>query len=271
MPTIPRYVGWPIAGAVAYGLASYMASRAAYFPMAYPAGEWQTQSAVGAQDAAFTAEDGTRLHAWWAPAGKAPLATLFLHGNAGNVTHRGMAIQHIVAAGSSVLMLDYRGYGKSAGRPTESGVYADARAAYRYVAGLGYRPEQIVIHGESLGTAVAVNLAAESQCAGLILEAPFSAGKDMAATVLPFAGPLLFRAFDSVSKIGRVKAPVLVIHGDQDEIIPIALGRKLFAAAPEPKQFWEVKGSGHNDLAFARGYRERLAEFYRALSRSTSM
>jgi fermentation-respiration switch protein FrsA (DUF1100 family) len=187
-----------------------------------------------------------------------------LHGNAGNLTHRFLPIREITAAGSSVLMLDYRGYGKSGGSPSEHGLYADAQTAYLYLLNHGYSAQHIVLQGESLGTAVAVDLASRKACAGVVLEAAFTSGSDVANTVLPFVGPLVFRGFDSKSKIAKIRAPLLFFHGDNDEIIPLKLGRSLFEAAPEPKSFIEIPGAGHNDLVETAGstYRERLHEFY---------
>jgi fermentation-respiration switch protein FrsA (DUF1100 family) len=164
-------------------------------------------------------------------------------------------------------MLDYRGYGKSNGRPTERGIYIDAETAYDHLVKSGYLPNQIILHGESLGTAVAVDLASRRQCAAVVLEAPFTSGKDVARTVLPVIGPLLMWSFNSREKIGRIHAPMLFIHGNRDEIIPLQLGQALFAAAPEPKSFWIVPDAGHNNIVEAAGasYRERLRTFYESL------
>jgi fermentation-respiration switch protein FrsA (DUF1100 family) len=261
---IPWYIGWPIAVAFGVGILFMVARRAPYYPIKYPSGLWQLQGAVGAEDAWFLTSDGVRLHAWWVLAPQASLVTLYLHGNAGNVTHRFLQIREITAAGSSVLMLDYRGYGKSGGSPSEHGLYADADAAYLYLLDYGYSARQIVLQGESLGTAAAVDLASRKECAGVVLEAAFTSGRDVANTILPIIGPLLFRGFDTKSKIVNIRAPLLFFHGDHDEIIPLKLGRSLFEAAPDPKYFIEVPGARHNDLVERAGpsYRERLHEFY---------
>ena len=245
---IPWYISWPIVIAFVVGILFMAASRAPYYPLKYPSGFWGLQSELGAKDVWLLTSDGVRLHAWWVMAPQASLVTLYLHGNAGNVTHRFLQIREITAAGSSVLMLDYRGYGKSGGSPSEHGLYADADAAYLYLLDHGYSARHIVLQGESLGTAVAVDLASRKECAGVVLEAAFTSGRDVANTVLPVIGPLLFRGFDSKSKIAKIRAPLLFFHGDRDEIIPLKLGRSLFEAAPEPKWFIEVPGAGHNDL-----------------------
>ncbi len=127
----------------------------------------------------------------------AELVTLYLHGNAGSVTHRYARIREITAAGSSVLMIDYRGHGKSGGRPTENGLYADAKTGYQLLEQMGFRPEQIVLHGESIGCAVAIHVASQNLCGGMVLEAPFTSAADVAQTVLPVVGPMLVRSFNS--------------------------------------------------------------------------
>jgi len=146
-------------------------------------------------------------------------------------------------------------------------LYADADAAYEWLLNAGYRPEEIILHGESLGTTVAVDLVTRRKCAGVILEAPFTSAKDVAATVFPVVGPMLIWGFDSRRKIRNVSAPLLFIQGDRDEVIPIRLGQALFAGAPQLKSFWVVQGAGHNDLVEVAGaeYRKRLASFYHNL------
>jgi len=263
----PRYAVYPILAAAGYGLLYFMASRSVYFPSKYPEGLWDWQAQLRAVDVWLDTPDGVRIHGWLVNRPAARFVTLFLHGNAGNITDRYSHIREITAAGSSILMLDYRGYGKSNGRPTEKGIYTDAETAYDHLVKSGYRAEQIILHGESLGTAVTVDLASRRQCAGVVLEAPFTSGKDVARTVLPVIGPMLTWSFDSREKIGRIHAPMLFIHGNRDEIIPLRLGQALFAAAPEPKSFWIVPGAGHNNIVETAGesYRERLQSFYEGL------
>jgi fermentation-respiration switch protein FrsA (DUF1100 family) len=146
-------------------------------------------------------------------------------------------------------------------------LYRDAEAAYDFVAGQGFRPEQIIIHGESLGTAVATWLATKRPCAGVILEAPFTSAKAVAGRVLPVLGPALIWGFDNLSRMKEVRAPVLVIHGDRDEVIAYEFGQQLFAAASEPKSFWTIPGATHNDLHVAgrSEFASRLESFYKSL------
>ena len=227
------------------------ARHGVYFPSKYPEGYWEAQALLFAHDVWLNAHDGTRLHAWSVPGGDSALVTLHLHGNGGNITHRYPQFHEIAAAGSSILALDYRGYGRSAGTPTEKGLYQDAQAAYDYLLKAGYHPSQIVLHGESMGTAVAVDLAARRPCAAVVLEAPFTSAQDLARIVAPVIGPLIIRGFNSRAKIGRIHAPVFFIHGDRDQTIPLRLGQALFAAAPEPKSF----GCGYFGTTVQAGYR----------------
>ncbi len=222
------------------------------------------RDALGAEDVWLRARDGTKIHGWWAGSKGSRLATLFLHGNAGNIGHRAPAIREILEAGSDVLIIDYRGYGRSQGHPTERGLSMDADAAYDFVASKG---KPIVLHGESLGSAVAVELATRRPAAGLVLESPFTSLRAEANTVLPIIGPLVVWGFDSKSRIARVHVPLLLIHGDHDQTVPYRLGRELCDAAPGPKTLWTVPGGDHNDLRETAGpeYRERLRRFYASL------
>jgi fermentation-respiration switch protein FrsA (DUF1100 family) len=266
-PRVPTYVAVPLIGALVYLALVYIAHRSVFHPSKYPEGPWEAQPQLHASDVWLDTADGVRVHSWWMPLEGAPWVTLHLHGNAGNITHRFLVYREILAAGSAILALDYRGYGKSAGKPTESGVYRDADAAYDHLLKIGYRPNQILVHGESLGTAVAVHLVSRRPCAGLVLEAPFTSAADVAGTVVPRIGPLLIRSFDSQARIGRVHVPLLIIHGDRDGIIPVRLAQDLFAAANQPKSFWLVPGAGHNDIWQVAGasYPERLRSFYASL------
>ena len=247
-------------------------NRLVYYPSIYPDGNWQLQTRAGAQDTWVTTADGVRLNAWWFPSPGSPLATLFLHGNAGNVTDRIDHADAIKEAGSAVLVPDYRGYGKSSGRPGERGFYLDADAAYAALLRFGYDPSHIILQGESLGTAVAATLASRRACAGLILESPLASLSEMAGTMAPIIGPLLVHGFDTKTTIKRVHSPLLVIHGDADEIVPFRQGQAVFAEANSPKEFWHVPGAHHNDLLYAAGaeYVPRLRAFYNSLASARS-
>ena len=265
---MPKILGSLLILALVYVMLYAALNRTVYYPMKYPRGFWDLKQVIGAEDVWLRTSDGVRLHGWWINPPGARILTIFFHGNAGNLTHRANHIREITAAGSVFLIIDYRGYGRSGGWPREEGLYTDADAAYRYALERGWQPQQIVAHGESLGTAVAVDLAARQRCGGVVLEAPFTSARDVAARVLPLVGPLLTSGYDSRRKIPGIRAPLLIIHGNRDEVIDFGLGRKLFEAAREPKAFWTVSGAGHNDLLEAAGpaYTERLRGFYESLS-----
>jgi fermentation-respiration switch protein FrsA (DUF1100 family) len=194
-------------------------------------------------------EDGVRIHAFFL-ADAADRALLYLHGNAGNASHRLPLADVLRRLGTHVLLLDYRGYGKSSGRPDEAGLYADARAALAHLVEARGIPEtRIVVFGSSLGGPVAVELARGRPLAGVILESTFSSLSD--AGVVHFgrlAASVTRGRFDAAAAIPDVRAPLLFLHGDRDDIVPRDLGLRLFAAAPEPKRFETFAGAGHNDL-----------------------
>jgi fermentation-respiration switch protein FrsA (DUF1100 family) len=234
-----------------------------FFPAKYPAGEWDPPG-LDFEDAWFQAPDGTRLHGWYARRDDARAVVLFCHGNAGNVSHRAEQIQRLRRwAGVSVLCFDYRGYGRSeGGRPGEAEVLADARAARAWLAEReGIDEREIVLLGRSLGGAVAVDLAAEDGARALVLESTFSSVPDLAAHYYPWLPVrwIMRTRLDSASKIAGYEGPLLQSHSEQDTIIPYRLGRRLFDAANEPKQFLTLPGD-HNDLP-EREYYETLAEF----------
>jgi len=222
------------------------------------------QVGLSGEDVFLETEDGVRIHAFWLPAPGSDRAVLFLHGNAGNASHRLPNAAYFVAMGASVLLLDYRGYGLSDGAPSEPGVYADARAGLAHLVEVrGVPLDRIVVFGRSVGGAVAVDLVQNQAIAGLILESSFPSISAMAASILPPVAPFVRDRFDSQSKIRGLRAPLLYFHGDLDEIVPIELGRQLFHAAPEPKAFEVIRGAGHNDTVEVGGreYFERIRGF----------
>jgi hypothetical protein len=215
-------------------------------------------------------EDGVRLHAWWAPAGASDAPVLvWSHGNGGNIANRVEVVLALQERGVSVLAYDYRGYGKSAGRPTEAGVLRDARAAYDSERARGTPPGRIVAFGESLGSAVTVDLAIARPCAGVVVVAPFTTLGEVARRHYGPLGGLADGRFDALGKVSRLGVPILVAHGDRDEIVPFDLGERLFAAAPEPKQFVRVRGAHHNDVFDAPALLDAIAAFAREVTLSS--
>lgn len=241
--------------------------RFIFFPSPYPDGYYEeARSLPFLEDCWFTTEDGVKLHGWFARKDSA-LATLVLsHGNAGNLSHRLPIIKTLRDMGFNVFMYDYRGYGRSEGSPDEEGVYRDGRAAFDYVVKRkDVDSTKVILFGTSLGGAVAVDVALDRPAAGMILESTFSSAKDVARVAYPFlpAQFLLRSKFDSAEKIRSIHFPLLFLHGDQDSVIPISLGRKLYEAANEPKTFHVVPGADHNDIFWVggRAYLEQIRNF----------
>ncbi len=217
------------------------------------------------EDAWIETADGVRLHGWFVPHARARQAVLFFHGNAGNISHRRETLEILHRLGLDVLVFDYRGYGRSQGRPGEQGLYRDARAAWRWLQERrGYGEKEILLLGRSLGGVVATRLAAEVQPRALILESTFTSARDMAGRILPALSRLvvLRYRFDAEAWIGKVRCPVMILHSPDDEIVPFEMGERLYRAARPPKRFVRLRG-GHND-AFLRSrpaYRRALADF----------
>ncbi|MEK6565689.1 MAG: alpha/beta hydrolase, partial [Bacteroidota bacterium] len=238
-----------------------------FFPTAYPGGMYEDARFIrGLKDSMIVAEDGVRIHTWFAPADSAVATLVMSHGNAGNISHRIEIIRRLQNTGFHVLMFDYRGYGKSEGSPSEEGIYRDGRAAFDHAAMIpGVDPKKIFLWGTSLGGAVAVDVATQRPAAGLILESSFSSARDVARVAYPFLPiHLVLRTqLDSFEKIQRIRTPLLMMHGDRDSIIPIELGKKLFDVANEPKEFFVIAGADHNDtfIVGGRAYLEKPRDF----------
>jgi uncharacterized protein len=202
------------------------------------------------RDVVLETDDGIRLGAWYFPARTPGPAVLVCNGNGGNRWLRTELAAALSRAGVSALLFDYRGYGGNPGRPTEDGLAADARAAQAWLAAQpDVDPNRIAYFGESLGAAVAVGLAVQRPPAALLLRSPFTSLADVAAVHYPWlpARRLLLDRYPSIERIASVSAPVLVIAGDRDDIVPASLSRRLFDAAVDPKRWLLVPGAGHND------------------------
>jgi fermentation-respiration switch protein FrsA (DUF1100 family) len=235
-----------------------------FFPDGYLVG---TPSDYGLkyEDVFFEAADGVKLHGWWVPKAGAPVLVWF-HGNAGNISHRleNIKLLHDLV-GVQVFIFDYREYGRSQGRISREGTFLDANAAYGYVTETRKVPaEDIVLFGRSLGTALATDIAVKHPCGALILEAAFTNSSDMAKMLAPFLFDWRPKVpYDNLGKIGKIKVPVLIIHGDHDEIIPVEMGRRVFVAANSPKDLYIIPGAHHNDTYVVGGkdYFGRLKSF----------
>lgn len=259
-----------VAGAL-FSLRTLLLNSLLYFPSRVLE---QTPAEAGLRytDVAFETEDGERLHAWWIPTPKpsALAHVLHLHGNAGNISSRVDEAKLLAEAGLDVFLFDYRGYGRSTGSPDEEGTYRDARAARAaLLRQKGVDPARVLYLGESLGGAVGLALALESPPRGLVLRSTFTSVKDMARLHYPIVpGFMVVDAYPGLARIARLRAPVLVIHGDRDDIVPLSHGEALFAAAPGPKAMRVFPGLGHNDLVAlaGRAYAEAVASWAAGLA-----
>ena len=199
----------------------------------------------------LTTSDGLQLLAWYLPPPDDAPIVVYFHGNGGNIENRTPRLITFAKAGLGVLMPEYRGYGGNPGEPTETGLYADADAAIEFLQREGVSNSRIAVYGESLGTGVATHVASQQTFGALVLESPYTSMTELVAEKFRHVPSrvLLKDRYDSLSRIGRVHAPILILHGEQDLLVPIAMGRQLFDAAPEPKQFWSAAQADHNTLA----------------------
>ena len=203
------------------------------------------------RELAFSTDDDERLRGWWIDSRASPLGHLLLcHGNAGNVGDRVLHAALLTAVGFDVLLFDYRGYGRSSGRPNEEGTYRDARAALACLLEQpGVDPTRVLYLGESLGGAVALDLALDHPPAGLVLVSAFTGVRELGRLHYPFVPPALIPdAYPSLRRLSELRAPLLVLHGERDEIVPVSQGRALFDAAPASRRIHVFPGLGHNDL-----------------------
>lgn len=242
---------------IAFGLlllvgVRWLEQAVSFHPIRYDGGPgWKLPNR--ARDVWLTTADNVRIHGWLFETEKPPVATMiYFHGNGGNISNVGWVGERLSGRGFEVLLVDYRGYGRSEGYASdESGLYADGDAAYDYVTRVRETDaKRVVLYGQSLGTVVAADLAARRECGAVILESGFSSASELASAVFPWLpSPLHFLAknrFESARKLSGVGCPVLITHGDPDNTIPVDQGRLLFAAAKEPKKLLIFPGAGHN-------------------------
>ncbi len=251
----------------------YQAKRL-FSPARFPEGDWDAENlGLPVEDLWFEAEDGIDLHGWWMPHPEARATLLLCHGHSGSIAHRVEQFKELFDHRLSLFAFDYRGYGNSDGRPSEKGLYRDVRAAYDFLAEvIGEEPERIVLVGQSLGGAVAIDGALHRPVAGLVVQSSFIDVKALARSAHPNLPMHLIakNQFRSIEKVEHLPMPKLFIHGTEDEVIPIEHGRALFERAAAPKQFLAVPGANHNDVSEWGGetYFSRLAGFVDVCTRA---
>jgi fermentation-respiration switch protein FrsA (DUF1100 family) len=227
---------------------------------------WASLSGLPLEEVWLPVDEAVTVFGWFVDAGPRTPVLLWCHGNAGNISHRLENIRELFRGGLSIFIFDYRGYGRSTGSPSEPGMYQDALAGYDYIFHQRrIAANRIVLFGRSLGACVAGELAIRRSSAGVILEGAFpsiQAMSDQHYLGLP-ARWFVDVEFDLAPKIAKFQMPVLIIHGEHDSIVPVALGRQVFDAAPEPKQWYMVPGAGHNDVPFVGGmpYYRKIMSF----------
>jgi uncharacterized protein len=208
-------------------------------------------AALGVREIELTTLDGLCLLSWYLPPRSGRPVIAYFHGNGGNIGFRAERLRRFAGHGFGVLLAEYRGYGGNPGAPSESGLFADGEAALAFLGCQRIGAERIALWGESLGSGIAVYLAARHDVAAVVLEAPFTSVAAAAQHHYPFApaGLMVRDRFDSLSRIAAVRAPLLVLHGERDRIVPVQMGRALLAAATAPNEGWFSPEAGHENLA----------------------
>ncbi|MCB1519382.1 MAG: alpha/beta hydrolase [Hyphomicrobiaceae bacterium] len=204
---------------------------------------------AGVDEIELTTGDGETVLAWWAKARPGEPTLLYFHGNGGSLANRADRLRKYAETGRGVFMMTYRGYGGSTGAPSERANVADAKRAYDWLVGAGVDPEDIVLYGESIGSGVAVQVAADRRVAGVVLDAPYTSILDVARLHYPYLPSRIFLRdrYDTMAHISRIGAPLLVVHGEADEVIPVEMGRAVHAAARPPKEIATFAGARHTD------------------------
>jgi fermentation-respiration switch protein FrsA (DUF1100 family) len=242
-------VGLAILYAAVVAVAFLAQRRLTYFPN--PARVAPAQLGLnGVTEEVLATPDGAKLIAWYAPAPPGRPTLLYFHGNGGGLSGRAVRFQRYQEAGFGVLMLSWRGYSGSTGRPSEAANYVDAHLAYDSLIARGVKPADIIVYGESLGSGVATHLATEVPVGAVVLDAPFTSVADVGAGEYPYLPVrwLMTERYDSASRIARISAPLLILHGERDTVVPVAMGRRLYELAREPKKIVVFPNGHHSDL-----------------------
>ena len=250
-------------------LSPRLAEHLLFFPTRGSPGAPPPLAGTRGEDVALTTSDGVGIHGWWYEVDEGAPVVLFFHGNAGDISGRTPIALGLIEEGFSVLLLEYRGYGGSDGSPTEEGLYEDGRAGYDFALSRAGSPDRVVIHGRSMGGAVAARIAAEKEVGALILESAFTSLVDVGKAVYPLIPSFLLTRlrglYATQDAVRKVEAPVLIVHGTEDEIVPVRMGLALLESASEPKEWYGIEGAGHNDTFYMGGeeYFQRIGTFVR--------
>ncbi len=267
-----RVLGYAVAVLLAYPFILLMVrryeSRLIFFPddPGRLTGDWHPKG-LPVEDVRLKTGDGVEIHAWWIPNPQADITFLAFHGNAGNVADRADVYRLLWNTPANVLAVEYRGYGRSEGAPSEAGLYQDAEGAYDYLVRVrGIEPRSLVSFGQSLGTAVATDIATKRDVGSLVLEAPFPSTSAMARRVFPYLpglGLVAKSRFDTKRKVSQLNVPVLIAQCTSDPVIPPTLGQEVYRAAREPKFLLQVPGVCHEEASLVAPdlYKSRLQEF----------
>ncbi len=251
MTTLGKIALAVVAGYALIAIAAYFGQRRlTYFPSTERVSP--TDAGLSSVDElTLDTSDGEKVLAWYAKAPAGQPTILYFHGNGGNLELRTERIRRLMARDLGIFIMSYRGYSGSTGYPSEAANLADAHLAYQKLVGLGVAPEDIIVYGESLGTGVATRLATELPVAGVILESPYTSLADVGASRYPYlpVRAVMKDRYEQLGCIGQIHAPLLIVHGMRDQVVPFAMGEKVFAAAPEPKEFIALARAGHNDHA----------------------
>lgn len=260
-----RMTAWLLTALAAYGLLVgllYLFQRSMMYLPDTNAPRLAIAGLPGMQEVWLDTQDGLRLLSWYRPPAPDQPLIAYFHGNGGNIHYRANRVREAFDPRWGILLLGYRGYGGNPGRPTEAGLVTDANAALEFLRAQSIPPDRIVLYGESLGSGVAVSIASQHRVAAVILEAPFTSASDVAQHHYFYvpARLLLKDKFDSLSRIGEVRAPVLVLHGALDSVVPMPFGQTLLAAAREPKEGKFYPEAGHHNL-YTFGAAEAVRDF----------
>lgn len=206
-------------------------------------------------------QDGLVLNSWYKPAKTNQPTVLYLHGNAGHIGGRMAWARQFMNAGLGMLLLEYRGYGGNKGRPSEKGLYEDGRAGMRFLHQQGIKSEKIALYGESLGTGVATKLAVENKICAIVLQSPYTSLSDLARYHYPWLWFKPWDRFDSIHRIQAIHAPLLILHGTKDDVVPYSQGQALFQQASKPKKMLSISLEGHNTMWNAPDFSKNIVDF----------